>query len=90
MKVGSKEKILLERETIILIISSKSLATILINPYMNRDTIYMLWLIFIFTQKMNSPRRMRKDKRSKENPMISQTGGNVVRHNHREKLFYQT
>jgi hypothetical protein len=40
MEMGGREKIMLERETIILIIPPKSVATSLINPSLKRDTIY--------------------------------------------------
>jgi hypothetical protein len=49
MKMGGREEIMLERETISLIILPESVATRLINPSMKGDTIHRRWLIFIFT-----------------------------------------
>jgi hypothetical protein len=40
MEMGGREEILLERETISLIILQESVATSVINPSMKRDTIY--------------------------------------------------
>jgi hypothetical protein len=47
MKMGGKEEILLERETISLIIPLESVATRLINPSMKGATICRRRLIFI-------------------------------------------
>jgi hypothetical protein len=55
MEMGGREEILLERETINLIILPESVATSLINPSLKRDTIYRRRLIFIFTQKITAP-----------------------------------
>jgi hypothetical protein len=40
MEMGGRDEILLERETISLIIPPESVATSLINPSLKRDTIY--------------------------------------------------
>jgi len=84
-------QLLLERESIISIIRWESVATSMMNPSLKRDTIYRRWPVFIFTQKITTPSRLRKDKRSQENPMIFQTRGNVVRKNliSRGKFFPQ-
>jgi hypothetical protein len=55
MEMGGREKILLERETINLVILPESVSTSLINPSLKRDTIYRWRLIFIFTQKITAP-----------------------------------
>jgi len=55
MEMGGREEILLEKETISLIILPESVATSMINPFMKRDTIYIRRLIFIFTQKITTP-----------------------------------
>jgi hypothetical protein len=55
MEIGGNDKILLERETINPIILLESVAIILINPSMERDTICRRCLIFIFTQKITTP-----------------------------------
>jgi hypothetical protein len=47
MKMGGREEILLERETIILIIPPKSVATRLINPSLKGATTCRQRLIFI-------------------------------------------
>jgi hypothetical protein len=52
MKMGGREEILLERETIgliILVILLESMATSLINPSMKRTMMYRRQLIIIFT-----------------------------------------
>jgi hypothetical protein len=89
METGGREEILLERETMRLIVFFESVATILINPSLKRDTICRRWLVFILTQKIIAPRRFRKDKRSQENMLISQTMGNGEGHNlmYKEKLL---
>jgi hypothetical protein len=47
MEMGGREEILLERETISLIILPESVTTSLINPSLKRATICRRWLIFI-------------------------------------------
>jgi hypothetical protein len=47
MKMGGREEILLERETISLMILPESVATILINPSLKGDTICRRRFIFI-------------------------------------------
>jgi len=47
MDIGGREEIMLEIETINLIILPKSVTTSLVNPSMKRDTICRRWLIFI-------------------------------------------
>jgi len=49
MKMGGRGEILLERETIILIIQPGSLATRLINPSLKGATIHRQRLVLIFT-----------------------------------------
>jgi hypothetical protein len=49
MNMGGREEIMLERETINLIIPPKSVATRLINPYLKGDTICRRRGIFIST-----------------------------------------
>jgi len=41
MEMGGREKILLEGETISLVILPESVVTILINPSLKRDTIFI-------------------------------------------------
>jgi hypothetical protein len=55
MEMGGREKILLERETISLIIPPESVATSLINPSLKRDTICKRQLFFIFAQHITAP-----------------------------------
>jgi hypothetical protein len=55
MEMGGREEILLERETINLIILLEIVATSLINPSLKRATRYRRWIIFIFTQKITTP-----------------------------------
>jgi hypothetical protein len=46
MEMGGREEILLERESINLIILLEGVTTNLINPSLERDTICRRWIIF--------------------------------------------
>jgi len=50
MNMGGREEILLEQETMRLIIPAKIVATRGINPYMKGDSICRIRLIFIYAQ----------------------------------------
>jgi hypothetical protein len=87
MHMGRREEIILERETTSHIILPESVATILINPSLKGDTIHRIWIVFILYYNITAPWRLRKEKISKENPTISKTRGDRVRHNLREKIL---
>jgi hypothetical protein len=55
MRMGGREEILLERETISLIIPPESVATRLVNPSLKGATIHRRRLVFIFTYKITAP-----------------------------------
>jgi hypothetical protein len=55
MEIDGREEILLERETISLIIPPESVTTSLINPSLKRATICKRRLVFIFAQKIIAP-----------------------------------
>jgi hypothetical protein len=59
MKMGGREEILLERETISLIIPPESVATILINSSLKGDTICRQSLTFICTPRLTTCLGMR-------------------------------
>jgi hypothetical protein len=71
MKMGGREEILLERETISLIILPESVATRLINPSLKGATICRRRLIFICAQRLTACRGLRGNERSEEYCMVS-------------------
>jgi hypothetical protein len=71
MKMGGREKILLERETISLIIPPKSVATRLINSSMKGATICRRRLISIHAKGLTACQRLRGNEISEEYCMVS-------------------